>query len=77
MVMSNESIYAIIIFFITYGLIISEKIHRTIVAMIGGILMVLLGIVDQKSAIHHIDFNTIGLLIGMMIIVSITAETGV
>lgn len=77
MFMSNEALYAIIIFFLTYALIISEKIHRTIIAMIGGGLMVLLGIVDQETAIHHIDFNTIGLLIGMMIIVSITAETGV
>ncbi|KQL53041.1 hypothetical protein AN964_05620 [Heyndrickxia shackletonii] len=75
--MSNEALYAIVIFFLTYALIISEKIHRTIIAMIGGGLMVLLGIVDQETAIHHIDFNTIGLLIGMMIIVSITAETGV
>lgn len=77
MFMSNEALYAIVIFFLTYALIISEKIHRTIIAMIGGGLMVLLGIVDQETAIHHIDFNTIGLLIGMMIIVSITAETGV
>ncbi|WP_349305593.1 ArsB/NhaD family transporter [Bacillus sp. FJAT-49736] len=75
--MSNEALIAIIIFFLTYGLIISEKIHRTIIAMLGGGLMVVFGIVNQESAIHHIDFNTIGLLIGMMIIVSITAETGV
>jgi Na+/H+ antiporter NhaD/arsenite permease-like protein len=37
---------------------------------------VAVGIVDQETALHHIDFNTIGLLIGMMMIVSITAETG-
>lgn len=74
--MEQQAILAIGIFLITYGLIIAEKIHRTIVAMIGGVLMVVLGIVDQESAMHHIDFNTLGLLIGMMIIVSITAETG-
>lgn len=74
--MEQQAITAIGIFLVIYGLIISEKIHRTIVAMIGGLLMVLLGIVDQETAIHHIDFNTLGLLIGMMIIVSITAETG-
>ncbi|WP_115995561.1 ArsB/NhaD family transporter, partial [Cohnella lupini] len=34
------------------------------------------GIVNQETALHHIDFNTLGLLIGMMIIVSITADTG-
>jgi Na+/H+ antiporter NhaD/arsenite permease-like protein len=38
--------------------------------------MVVLGIVDQETALHHIDFNTLGLLVGMMIIVGITAETG-
>lgn len=74
--MTNEAIIAIGVFLITYGFIVTEKIHRTIIAMIGGILMVLLGIVDQETALHHIDFNTLGLLIGMMIIVTITAETG-
>ncbi|MFD2328886.1 ArsB/NhaD family transporter [Cohnella sp. GCM10020058] len=75
--MEQQAIWAIGIFLVIYALIISEKIHRTIVAMIGGLLMVALGIVDQETAIHHIDFNTLGLLIGMMIIVSTTAETGV
>ncbi|UKS25511.1 ArsB/NhaD family transporter [Paenibacillus sp. HWE-109] len=74
--MEQQAILAIGIFLLTYSMIIAEKIHRTIVAMIGGVLMVVLGVVDQDSALHHIDFNTLGLLIGMMIIVSITAETG-
>ncbi|TNJ59641.1 ArsB/NhaD family transporter [Paenibacillus hemerocallicola] len=74
--MEQQAILAIGIFLVTYGLIVAEKIHRTIVAMLGGVLMVVLGIVDQESALHHIDFNTLGLLIGMMIIVSVTAETG-
>ncbi|MBD0384701.1 ArsB/NhaD family transporter [Paenibacillus sp. WST5] len=74
--MEQQAILAIGIFLLTYGMIIAEKIHRTIVAMIGGVLMVVFGVVDQESAMHHIDFNTLGLLIGMMIIVSITAETG-
>ncbi|QMV39983.1 ArsB/NhaD family transporter [Cohnella cholangitidis] len=74
--MEQQALWAIGIFLVIYALIVSEKIHRTIVAMIGGILMVALGIVDQETALHHIDFNTLGLLIGMMIIVSVTAETG-
>lgn len=74
--MEQQAIWAIGIFLVIYALIISEKIHRTIVAMIGGLLMVALGIVNQETALHHIDFNTLGLLIGMMIIVSITADTG-
>ncbi|GAX89928.1 SLC13 family permease [Effusibacillus lacus] len=74
--MDQQAILAIGIFLLTYGFIISEKIHRTIVAMIGGILMVALGVVNQETAIHHIDFGTLGLLTGMMIIVTITAQTG-
>ncbi|MDC2865148.1 ArsB/NhaD family transporter [Bacillus sp. BP-3] len=75
--METKSIIALGIFLITYAGIISEKLHRTLIAMLGGILMVVFGVIDQKTAIHHIDFNTIGLLVGMMIIVSITAQTGV
>lgn len=74
--MEQQAYFAIGIFLVIYALIVSEKIHRTIVAMIGGVLMVALGIVDQWAAIHHIDFNTLGLLVGMMIIVTITADTG-
>ncbi|MFD2169391.1 SLC13 family permease [Tumebacillus lipolyticus] len=75
--MENQALFAIGIFLVTYALIVSEKIHRTIVAMAGGILMVAFGILDQETAIHHIDLNTIGLLVGMMILVSITGQTGV
>ncbi|KIL36161.1 membrane protein [Cohnella kolymensis] len=74
--MEQQAIWAIGIFLVIYAVIISEKIHRTIVAMIGGIVMVAFGIVGQEAAIEHIDFNTLGLLIGMMIIVGVTAETG-
>ncbi|MEH7461077.1 ArsB/NhaD family transporter [Bacillus thuringiensis] len=75
--METKAIIALGIFLLAYAGIISEKLHRTLIAMLGGILMVVFGVIDQKTAIHHIDFNTIGLLIGMMIIVSITAQTGV
>ncbi|MCZ8514649.1 ArsB/NhaD family transporter [Paenibacillus filicis] len=74
--MQQQAYLAIGMFLAAYGFIISEKIHRTIIAMIGGILMVGLGIVSQEAALHHIDFNTLGLLIGMMMIVGVTAETG-
>lgn len=67
---------AVVIFIAAYALIISEKVHRTIVGIFGAMLMILAGIIDQETAIHHIDFNTLGLLMGMMIIVNITSETG-
>ena len=74
--MDNLTVVAIIIFVTAYALIISEKVHRTIVGIFGAMLMILIGVIDQETAIHHIDFNTLGLLMGMMIIVNITAETG-
>lgn len=74
--MEQQALWAIGIFLLVYGMIITEKVHRTIVSMLGGVLMVVTGIVSQETALHHIDFNTIGLLVGMMIIVNITAETG-
>ena len=72
----DQTTVAVIIFVVAYALIISEKVHRTIVALMGAVLMIGFGILSQEVAIHHIDFNTLGLLIGMMTIVNITAETG-
>ncbi len=72
----EKSLLAGFIFIGMYICIVSEKIHRTIVAMLGAIFMVLAGILTQEQALHHIDFNTLGLLVGMMIIVAITSRTG-
>ena len=74
--MDTSTTIAVIIFVAAYALIISETVHRTIVGIFGAMLMILFGILDQETAIHHIDFNTLGLLIGMMTIVNITSETG-
>lgn len=74
--MENAAYIAVAIFVIAYILIISEKIQRTVVGIVGAMLMILAGILSQEQAISHVDFNTIGLLIGMMIIVNITSETG-
>ena len=68
---------SIIIFVLVYALIMTEKIHRTIVAMLGAAIIIAIGIVNQEKAFAYIDFNTIGLLIGMMIIVGITRQSGV
>lgn len=74
--MINSTAVAVVIFVVAYALIISEKVHRTIVGIFGAMLMILCGIISQETAIAHIDFNTLGLLMGMMIIVNITSETG-
>ncbi len=71
---------ALMIFLGSYALIISEKVHRTTIAIFGGALMIVVGIFlnfyNQHSAISAIDFNTIGLLVGMMVIVGIIKDTG-
>jgi len=61
---------------ITYATIMSEKVNRAIVALVGAGCMILVGVLDQQEAIHGIDFNTIGLLTGMMILVSISRRSG-
>jgi Na+/H+ antiporter NhaD/arsenite permease-like protein len=61
---------------ITYAVIMSEKVNRAIVALIGAGVMIIVGVLDQDEAIHGIDWNTIGLLTGMMILVSISRRSG-
>jgi Na+/H+ antiporter NhaD/arsenite permease-like protein len=61
---------------ITYALIISEKINRSIIALVGASVMIVVGVLDQAEAIKGIDWNTIGLLTGMMILVSISRRSG-
>jgi Na+/H+ antiporter NhaD/arsenite permease-like protein len=69
---------AFIIFLITYAIIISEKINRAIIALIGAIIMVIAGILDvHKVFEQYIEWSTISLLIGMMILVGIINKTGV
>ena len=64
------------ILLVTYAVIISEKINRSIVALIGGGAMVLVGVMNQEEALKGVDWNTIGLLTGMMILVSISRRSG-
>jgi Na+/H+ antiporter NhaD/arsenite permease-like protein len=69
-----------LIFVGTFALILSEKAHRTIIAVAGASIMVIAGIsmgfYSQEEALASIDFNTLGLLFGMMILVSMLARTG-
>jgi len=69
---------AIAIFALTYILIMTERFNRAVLALLGGGLMILMGVVAQKDAVSHgIDWNTIGLLTGMMAIVNVTQRSGV
>jgi Na+/H+ antiporter NhaD/arsenite permease-like protein len=69
---------AVATFLISLAIIASEKMHRTNVALLGAAIVVLfVGDFSQEQAIESVDFNTIGLLAGMMILVYLTQQTGV
>lgn len=75
-----ESTYftiSILIFVAVYALIIWDKFDRAVVALSGAMLMVLLRVLNQDEAFAAIDYNTIGLLVAMMIIVMIMRRTGI
>jgi len=69
-----------IIFFGSLILIFSEKLHRSIIAIAGAVLMValgrILGFYSEEAALQAIDFNTLGLLLGMMTLVAMLEPTG-
>ena len=75
--MTLQAVAGLAIFGVTYLLIATERMHKTLAAMAGGIAMVLLGIVSQEQAFEEIDFNVIFLLAGMMILAGIIRKTGV
>ena len=64
------------ILILVYAVLISEKVNRAILAMLGAALMVLFGIINQEQAVSGVDANTLALLIGMMIIVAVTSRSG-
>jgi Na+/H+ antiporter NhaD/arsenite permease-like protein len=68
---------AVAIFVVALGVIASERVERTTVALLGAVLVLVTQTLDQEQAVGAIDFNTIGLLAGMMIMVRLTETTGV
>ncbi|MDP8943667.1 MAG: ArsB/NhaD family transporter [Actinomycetota bacterium] len=68
---------AVAIFVVALAIIATDKLHRTQVALLGAALVVVTQTIDQERAIEAVDFNTIGLLAGMMLIVRLTESTGV
>ncbi len=64
------------IFLVAYALIASERLDRTLIALLGGLLVVVLGVIDQEEAFAAIDFNVIFLLAGMMVLAGGLSKTG-
>ena len=75
--MTIQQIIAVVIFIVTMTAIMTEKVHRTVAAMAGAILLLVTGILSLDSAIGYVDVNTLGVLVGMMLFVGIVKNSGI
>ena len=73
----SEQIISIAVFAIVIIAIVSEKIHRAVAALTGAVLLILLRVLTVDSAVSYIDFNTIGVLLGMMLFVAVVKNSGI
>ncbi len=75
--MTATQIVALAIFAAVIAVIVSEKLHRAACALIGAMLLILIGILEPAEALGFIDFNTLGVLIGMMMFVAVVKNSGI
>jgi Na+/H+ antiporter NhaD/arsenite permease-like protein len=75
--MTIAQIAAIVIFAGVMALIVSERVHRTLAALLGAAIIMASGLVPFEKSIEHIDFNTLGVLVGMMLFVSVMKRSGI
>ncbi len=75
-IMDTQQIISIVIFAVTMIAIMSEKVHRALAAVAGATLLLIFGILDVESLASYIDYNTVGILIGMMLFVSVVKISG-
>ncbi len=61
---------------VTYGFIIAGRFNRAVVALIGAVFVIMVGALDQAAAVGGIDWDTIGLITGLMILVAISRRCG-
>lgn len=74
--MNSSQIIAVIIFAVTMAAIMTEKLHRTVAAVTGSLLLILTGVLTVESGLSYVDMNTLGVLIGMMLFVSVVKNSG-
>ena len=68
--MTTPQIISIAVFTVVMALVVSEKIHRALAALLGAVVLFCIGIVDFDAGMGSIDFNTLGVLCGMMMFVA-------
>ena len=72
----SKAVIATAVLILSYAVLFTEKLNRAVIVMLGASAMILLGVLSYHDALKGIDFNTLALLIGMMIIVGITEKSG-
>ena len=75
--MTLMQIIAIVIFLVTMAAIMTEKLHRTVAAVAGALLLILTGVLSVESGFSYVDLNTLGVLIGMMLFVAVVKNSGI
>ena len=75
--MTSTQIIAIVIFLVTMAAIMTEKLHRTVAAVAGALLLILTGALSVESGFSYVDLNTLGVLIGMMLFVAVVKNSGI
>ncbi len=76
--MNLAGVMSVIVFSIAYLFIATEKVNKTVVAILGATTMIFFGLFLEKEKVWatYVDFNTIFLLMGMMTFVSVIEESG-
>ena len=75
--MTSTQIIAIVICLVTMAAIMTEKLHRTVAAVAGALLLILTGVLSVDSGFSYVDLNTLGVLIGMMLFVAVVKNSGI
>ena len=75
--MTTAQIVSVVVFAVALGVIVTEKVHRALVAITGAVLLIVLKVITFDAAMSHLDFNTLGVLLGMMMFVAVVKQSGV
>ena len=70
-------IVAVVVFVVAMVAIMSEKVHRALVAIVGAMVLLVVHVVTFDQAMGHVDFNTLGVLLGMMLFVAVVRLSGI
>ena len=74
--MNTEAVISVLVFLLVMAAIISEKVHRSVAAMAGAVILLLFHVLSIEEATSYVDINTIGVLVGMMLFVAVVKNTG-